>query len=70
MRFGVLEIADDYRVTGFEEKPQHDHPARSRFDASMVSASMGIYIFNTGVLLKALHEDSQEPNPPTISAGT
>src|SRR4029453_19365985 len=40
---GVLEIAADYGVTGFEEKPQHDHPARSRFDDSMVSASMGIY---------------------------
>jgi glucose-1-phosphate adenylyltransferase len=61
-RFGVLEISEDYGVTGFEEKPQHDHPARSRFDPSMVSASMGIYIFNTGVLLKALHEDSQDPN--------
>ena len=59
-RFGVLEIADDYRVTGFEEKPQHDHPARSRFDPSMVSASMGIYIFNTSVLLRALHEDAQD----------
>ena len=61
-RFGVLEIADDYKVTGFEEKPQHDHPARSRFDDSMVSASMGIYIFNTAVLLRALHVDSQDPN--------
>ena len=61
-RFGVLEIAEDYQVTGFEEKPQHDHPARSRFDESMVSASMGIYIFNTGVLLRALHVDSQDPS--------
>jgi glucose-1-phosphate adenylyltransferase len=61
-RFGVLEIAVDYRVTGFEEKPRHGHAARSRFDASMVSASMGIYVFNTSVLLRALHEDSQEPD--------
>jgi glucose-1-phosphate adenylyltransferase len=61
-RFGVMEIAENYQVTGFEEKPQHGHPARSRFDASMVSASMGIYIFNTSVLLRALHEDSQDPN--------
>ncbi len=61
-RFGVLDIATDYQVTGFEEKPQHSRPARSRFDASMVSASMGIYIFNTGVLLRALHEDAQDPN--------
>jgi glucose-1-phosphate adenylyltransferase len=57
-RYGVMDIAEDYQVTGFEEKPQHDHPARSRFDASMVSASMGIYVFNTSVLLRALHEDS------------
>ena len=61
-RFGVLDIAADYQVTGFEEKPRHDHAVRSRFDASMVSASMGIYVFNTGVLLRALHEDSQNPN--------
>ncbi|MGD0775329.1 MAG: glucose-1-phosphate adenylyltransferase [Candidatus Solibacter sp.] len=61
-RYGVLEIAADYRVTGFEEKPRHDHPFPSRFDASMVSASMGIYIFNSGVLLRALHEDAQDTN--------
>jgi len=61
-RYGVLEIGADYRVTGFEEKPQHDHPVRSGFDASMVSASMGIYAFNTGVLLRALHEDAQAAN--------
>src|SRR5437660_833429 len=30
-RYGVLEVAEDYRVTGFEEKPNHDHPVRSRF---------------------------------------
>jgi glucose-1-phosphate adenylyltransferase len=35
---------------------------RSRFDASMVSASMGIYVFNTDVLLRALHEDAEDPN--------
>jgi glucose-1-phosphate adenylyltransferase len=58
-RYGVMDIAEDYRVTGFEEKPQHDHPARSRFDESMVSASMGIYVFNTSLLLRALHEDSR-----------
>jgi glucose-1-phosphate adenylyltransferase len=57
-RYGVMDIAEDYQVTGFEEKPQHDHPARSRFDASMVSASMGVYVFNTSLLLRVLHEDS------------
>jgi glucose-1-phosphate adenylyltransferase len=61
-RFGVAEIADDYRMVGFEEKPQHGNPRRSRFDDSMVSASMGIYVFNTDVLLRALHDDAQDPN--------
>jgi glucose-1-phosphate adenylyltransferase len=59
-RFGVVEIEEDYRIVGFEEKPQHGHPKPSRFDSSMVSASMGIYIFNTNVLLRALHEDAQD----------
>src|SRR6202012_5544996 len=44
--FGVVEIAEDYRIFGFEEKPQHGNPKRSRFDPSMISASMGIYVFN------------------------
>ncbi|MEO8591770.1 MAG: glucose-1-phosphate adenylyltransferase [Candidatus Solibacter sp.] len=60
-RFGVLEIAEDFRVTGFEEKPRHGKPARSRFDSSMVSASMGIYLFNRALLIEALHEDAQNP---------
>jgi glucose-1-phosphate adenylyltransferase len=59
-RYGVAEIAPDYRITGFEEKPQHKNAVRSRFDPSMVSASMGIYVFNTDVLLRALHEDSED----------
>src|SRR5664280_1384171 len=59
-RFGVAEIDPDYRITGFEEKPQHKNPVRSRFDPSMVSASMGIYVFNTDVLLRALPEDSED----------
>jgi glucose-1-phosphate adenylyltransferase len=59
-RFGVAEIAEDYRIVGFEEKPQHGNPKPSRFDPAMVSASMGIYVFNTDVLLRALHEDAQD----------
>jgi glucose-1-phosphate adenylyltransferase len=59
-RFGVAEIDSDYRVVGFEEKPKHGNPKPSPFDSSMVSASMGIYVFDTGVLLAALHEDAQD----------
>ena len=61
-RFGVAEIEEDYRIVGFEEKPQHGNPRRSPFDSEAVSASMGIYIFKTDVLLRLLHEDAQNPN--------
>ncbi len=61
-RFGVATINPSYRIIGFEEKPQHDHPSRSPFDPTMVSASMGIYLFNTNILLAALRADAADPN--------
>ena len=60
-RYGIAEIARGHRVVGFEEKPRHGHPARSGFNPEMVSASMGIYLFKTGVLLRLLREDAQNP---------
>ncbi len=61
-RFGITQIDSQYRIRGFEEKPKHDHPTRSPFDPMMVSASMGIYLFKTKVLLDALREDAADPN--------
>ncbi len=61
-RFGVVEIDADQRIIGFEEKPQHGHPRRSSFNEDMVSASMGIYMFETDVLLPALLEDGEDEN--------
>jgi glucose-1-phosphate adenylyltransferase len=61
-RFGVADIGPDYRVVGFIEKPDPSNAIPSPFDPSMISASMGIYVFNTDVLLRALHEDAQDPN--------
>ncbi len=58
-RFGVVEIDPEYRVVGFEEKPRHGNPKRSQFDSSMISASMGVYVFNRETLLRAMHEDAQ-----------
>jgi glucose-1-phosphate adenylyltransferase len=60
-RFGVAEIDQDHRVVGFEEKPSHGHPVRSVFNPAMVSASMGIYIFNTDVLVRLMREDAETP---------
>ena len=61
-RFGIACIQPDHRVTGFEEKPQHGNPFRSVFNPAMVSASMGIYIFNTQVLRDLLVADAADPN--------
>jgi len=60
-RFGVAEINQDRRIVGFEEKPQHGNPVRSIFNRTMVSASMGIYIFNADVLVRLLREDAENP---------
>ncbi len=59
--FGVAEIDGDYRITGFEEKPRHGHPVRSPFSPNAISASMGIYVFNTAVLLRLLSESAANP---------
>jgi glucose-1-phosphate adenylyltransferase len=61
-RFGITEIDEQCRVVGFEEKPQHDHPIRSRFNPAMCSASMGVYLFNTGILIEALRRDAADPS--------
>jgi glucose-1-phosphate adenylyltransferase len=59
-RYGVAKITDDYRIVGFMEKPKPADAYPSRFDSTMISASMGVYAFNTDVLLRALHEDAQD----------
>jgi glucose-1-phosphate adenylyltransferase len=59
--FGIAEINPDYRITGFEEKPRHGNPVRSRFESSKSSASMGIYVFKTQVLIDELRADAADP---------
>ncbi|HZQ21209.1 MAG TPA: glucose-1-phosphate adenylyltransferase [Terriglobales bacterium] len=60
-RFGVVEIDRDSRITGFLEKPQHTE-IRSPYDPTMISGSMGIYIFNTDVLIPVLLKDAEDPD--------
>jgi glucose-1-phosphate adenylyltransferase len=61
-QFGVAKIEHDYRITGFEEKPKHGHPTRSVFNGDMISASMGVYIFNPQVLMEELQRDAMNPS--------
>ena len=59
-RFGVVEVARTGEVIGFHEKPKSTD-LRSPFNPTMVDASMGIYLFNTDVLLPALMKDAEDP---------
>ncbi len=58
-RFGVMETDNNWRVTNFQEKPKD--PARSRLHPDKVNASMGIYVFNTQLLIPILIADADDP---------
>ncbi|MGA2965145.1 MAG: glucose-1-phosphate adenylyltransferase [Terriglobales bacterium] len=60
-QFGVVDIDRNHRIVGFLEKPQQT-ALRSPYDPSKISASMGIYIFNTDVLIPVLLKDAENPN--------
>ena len=56
-RFGVLQVDEQYRILGFQEKPKTPRPLPS--DPNKVLASMGIYLFNTEVLVRRVVEDAK-----------
>ena len=60
-RFGVVDIDKDHRVNGFQEKPQQTS-LRSPWNPEKISASMGIYLFNTDVLIPVLLKDAEDPD--------
>jgi len=60
-RFGVVDIDREGRIVGFVEKPEQTD-IRSPYNPRMVSGSMGVYLFNTDVLLPALLKDAEDPN--------
>lgn len=62
-RFGVVDIhPETLMCREFEEKPVHGNPFPSAFNPAKVSASMGIYLFQTKVLLEALRADAFDPD--------
>jgi glucose-1-phosphate adenylyltransferase len=58
-QFGVIETDSDWRIVGFEEKPAE--PKRSKANPEKCNASMGVYIFNTQLLLPLLIADAEDP---------
>ena len=57
----MVEIDRTGRVVGFQEKPEQTD-LRSPYNPRMVSGSMGIYLFNTDVLIPVLLKDAEDPN--------
>src|SRR5512134_3607743 len=76
-RFGIVAVDDSDRVTGFAEKPKE--PPAMPGQPHMALASMGIYVFNSDVLVRALEADAADPDsqhdfgrniiPPLIPGG-
>jgi glucose-1-phosphate adenylyltransferase len=58
--FGVIEVDNHSRITGFEEKPHH--PKTLPGDDNQCLASMGIYVFNARFLFEQLCRDATEPH--------
>ena len=56
--FGVIEIDSDYRIRGFQEKP--DSPRTLPNRADRILTSMGIYVFNTEIMVRKLIEDAKK----------
>ena len=59
-RFGIVAVDEADRVTGFQEKPQNPPAMPGQPDLAL--ASMGIYVFDSDVLIKALEEDAAKPD--------
>jgi len=60
-QLGVVDIDRENRIVGFLEKPKQTE-IRSPYDPTKISASMGIYIFNTDVLIPVLLKDAEDPD--------
>jgi glucose-1-phosphate adenylyltransferase len=55
-RFGIVQIDEQERVTGFMEKPKD--PSLIPGSDNIALASMGIYVFEADVLVRALEADA------------
>jgi len=58
-RFGIVAVDAQERVTGFQEKPQR--PSSIPGSPDLCLASMGVYVFDTDVLVRELEADAAQP---------
>ena len=59
-RFGIVAVDETDRVTAFLEKPQQ--PPGMPGQPSMALASMGIYVFDSDLLIQSLERDAADPD--------
>ena len=59
-QFGIIEVDEDWRIVGFQEKPEN--PKTLPHDSTMCLASMGNYIFEADHLLNLLKSDHASKN--------
>jgi glucose-1-phosphate adenylyltransferase len=57
-RFGVVGVDEDHRIVEFTEKPKK--PFATPWDPAKALISMGVYLFKTPVLIKALFKDARD----------
>ena len=57
-RFGVLEVDEDSKVVGFQEKPKDGKTIPGKPDYCYVS--MGVYLFNTSTVIEELRYDAMQ----------
>lgn len=59
-KFGIMEVDEEWRIIGFEEKPKN--PKCIPGEPEYVLASMGNYIFNADLLVRLLTADNEDPS--------
>ena len=56
--FGVIQVDESYRIRAFEEKPET--PSELPGSPGMCLANMGVYVFETEALVRALSRDAKD----------
>ncbi|AWB66734.1 glucose-1-phosphate adenylyltransferase [Saccharobesus litoralis] len=59
-QFGVIEIDEEGKMIGFQEKPANPKCVPGHPDVALIS--MGNYVFDPDELYRTLKEDAQDPN--------
>jgi glucose-1-phosphate adenylyltransferase len=59
IHFGVMQVDQENRIIGFQEKPKEANPMPG--DSNHILASMGIYVFTARLMYELLCQDATRP---------